>query len=130
MSHSQPGPALLHSSGATIGPGSGTGIPEAVAHADPDVAFNVPREGPSMAWLGAGVVVSTKLGPGDAFDAGSAMLTLMPILLEAGVATTMVLGEAVDGTDRLERAVSRFAGGMSRLWLEGTTTRIAAAENW
>lgn len=58
------------------------------------------------------------------------MLMLMLIPLEAGVATTMVLGETIDGTTRLGLAVSCFAGAMARFSLEGTTTRIAAAENW
>lgn len=70
--------------------------------------------------------------PGGAFDDRSSMLMLMLMLIlsEMGVATTIPLGKVVDGTTRPGRAVSHFAGLVARLSLGGTTTRMAAAENW
>ena len=60
------------------------------------------------------------------FD-GSSVL----IVLDAGVATT-VLGDALvfNGISGGRCGVVGRAWEMARFWLEGTTTRMAAKENW
>ncbi len=89
------------------------------------MASKLLHEVPNGPLLGPEIILTV---PGEALDASFVLM-----MLDAGVATT-VLGEAYSGlSSRVgrEAVLVRLACEVVALWsLEGTTTRIAAAENW